>query len=78
VIVNGGPAMTQAGFRNRVNCVFSANADPRSIADAILLLKNDPALGRAIGSGALELFRKNYAEEIIARDFLAKAKRVRP
>jgi len=72
VIVNGGPAMREAGFKDRMNCIFCKNADPKSIADAILLLKNEPMLENAIAKGALELYRKNFSEERIAKNFIKK------
>ena len=77
VIVNGGPAIREAGFVDGKNCIFAKPADPRSIADAILKLKDDGRLRKAIGKNAYLLYKKSFSPEKIAKNLIEMIKNMK-
>lgn len=76
VIVNSGPSIREAGFKDGINCMFCKIADPGSIAGSILALKNDPILESRISKGALGLYRNNFSEDRIAKRFIEKIRAI--
>lgn len=76
VVVNNGPAMKHAGFKDNINCVFAGVANPDSIAKAVIKLKNNPELGKNIGIGARRLYAENFSPERIARSLVSMAKKL--
>lgn len=77
VVVNNGPAMKHAGFKDNANCVFVDVADPDSIAKAVIKLKNNPKLRKKVGIGARTLYSGNFSPERIARSLVSMAKNLK-
>jgi len=54
-------------FVDRENILLCEPANPKSLAEAILVLKNDERLRRKIAENGYELIRKNFTSELIGR-----------
>ncbi|MFC1729999.1 glycosyltransferase [candidate division KSB1 bacterium] len=76
VVVNGGPAMKNAGFKHNVNCLFADIADPKSIAKAVVALENDGGLRKKIGDEAYGLYKKRFSEAEIAKKLIKHIKSI--
>lgn len=76
VIVNNGPAIRDAGFIDGENCVFARPADPKSIANAILKLKNDDELRERTAENAYLLYKKSFSPEKIAEKLVKDIKKL--
>jgi len=72
VVINGGKAMRDAGFKDDVNCVFSEAGNPKSIAKDVLKLKKSPGLRNKTGKGARKLFVDNYSDKKIAKNLIGQ------
>lgn len=74
VVVNGGPAIREAGFKHKENCLFVNTADASSIADSIILLKKNSDLRNRISKSAYNLYKNNFSSEKIAKGLIKHIK----
>lgn len=68
VITAETPAVREL-FSGGENCLFCRPADPKDLADKIMILKNNPDLLRKIAEGGYKLFQEKLKPEIIAAEF---------
>jgi len=66
VITGDSPALKEV-FTNKKNILLCEMGNPKSIADSIMLLKNDVKLRSRIISGGYLLFRQNFAPAVTGR-----------
>lgn len=57
-------------FTDGVDCLFVHPADPKDLADKILSVKNNQALGPALADMAYELYQEKLTPQILAKDLL--------
>ncbi len=68
VITAETPAVREL-FSGGDNCLFCRPADPKDLADKIIILKNNPDLLEKIAEGGYKLFQEKLKPEIIAAEF---------
>ena len=57
--------------RDRVHCLLCEKADPRDLADKILLLRNDERLRNSIAEQGHRLFTERLTEEVLGKELLS-------
>lgn len=65
LITGDSPAIKEAGFKDRENCILGEFSNPQSIADSILLLKEDEGLRQKIAENGYRLFKERFSPEKI-------------
>lgn len=69
-LITGNTPAVRRFFKDKKNCILCKTADSKSIANAILELKNNPELQKRIAVKGYELFRKKFSIEIIGKNVL--------
>lgn len=67
LLTGASPAIREAGIIHRENALLVEMANPKAIAEGILELKKDEKLKNNIAKRGYELFKKNFAPEIIGK-----------
>lgn len=68
VVTAETPAVREL-FSSGENCLLCRSADPKDIADKIIILKNNPDLLEKIANGGYKLFQEKLKPEIIVAEF---------
>lgn len=74
VITGDSPAAKEV-FVSRINAVLCEMANPKAIAESILLLKNDRKLREEIAKAGHQLYKDRFSAEQIAQNFKKALKR---
>ncbi|MEM2956636.1 MAG: glycosyltransferase family 4 protein [Candidatus Pacearchaeota archaeon] len=66
-LITGNTPAIRRFFRDKENCILCEIGNPTAIANAILLLKNNPNLREKIAEEGYKLFKENFCNDVIGK-----------
>lgn len=68
-LINADAPAIREVFTNQKDCLLCQSADAKSLAEAILTLKNDPDFKNLIAENGFKLFQEKLTPEILGKQF---------
>jgi glycosyltransferase involved in cell wall biosynthesis len=68
-VITGDSPTVQSVLKHRVHAYLVERTDPQALAEAILTLRNDPALRRTLAEQGHELYRAHYTVDKLGEKF---------